>query len=350
MAKDPKISTTDTKIEHQAAAWLAKRDRGMTAAEQDQFFQWLALDPRHGEWLVRHQQTLKSLKLLAQWKPEHGLVPNPNLLASPAAAELSTSSKIVRWFLPVSIAAAGILLVLFLHKNVQQVSVNDSDMAPIVRRVLEDGSTIDLNRGAQVEVAYTPQRRDITLICGEAIFTVAKNPNRPFIVKAGGVEVRAVGTAFNVNFRSKAVEVLVTEGKVRVSHSNLVSAHDNTAALSTVMIPVLEAGHRVVVSLPNPNIIPKVDSVSPQQISLMVAWQPKQLEFSDTPLAQVVAEFNARNKTKMIVDDPRLASIPVGASLRSDNIEGFVRILEASFHIKAEHRPDGVIMLRPASL
>ena len=72
----------------------------------------------------------------------------------------------------------------------------------------------------------------------------------------------------------------------------------------------------------------------------------KQLEFNDTPLAEVVAEFNGANRVKMVVDDPGLASVPVGASLRSDNVEGFVRLLEASFNVKAEPKVGSVAKFR----
>src|SRR5882757_1590537 len=87
MTLDPSSSAPDSEIDEQAAAWLARRDRGLTAAEQDEFFQWLADDPRHGEWLARHQQTVAGLKLLAQWQPEHGSRPNPDLLAPPRSPE-----------------------------------------------------------------------------------------------------------------------------------------------------------------------------------------------------------------------------------------------------------------------
>ena len=349
MAKDPTSPSPDAEIEHQAAAWLARRDRGLTAVEQDEVFEWLAVDPRHGEWLARHQQTVAGLKLLAQWKPEHGLSPNPDLLAAPSAARSSTSPKVIRWFLPVGLAAAAaVAVLLWQQRSVPATSAGVANLSPIVRRVLEDGSAIDLNRGAEVEVAYTAARRDIRLLRGEANFTVAKNPERPFVVNAGGVEVRAVGTAFNVNFRAQAVEVLVTEGKVRVSQSNPDPANGSSASAPIVMVPILEAGQRTVVSLSDRETAPKVDVVSPQQIARVVAWQPRQLEFNDTPLAQVVAEFNASNSIKMVVDDPRLASLPVGASLRSDNVDGFVRVLEASFHVTAERRADGVIVLRPS--
>lgn len=341
-------SPTPAEIEHQAAAWLARRDRGLTAAEQDEFFQWLAADPRHGEWLARHQQTVAGLRLLAQWKPEHGTRPNPDLLA--AAPAPATSRQILRWLAPVGFAAAAALAVLLWRPHLGPDAPAAAEAAPpsIVRRILGDGSTIDLNHGADVAVDYSANRRNIRLVRGEAHFTVVKNLDRPFIVNVGRVEVCAVGTAFNVNVRPEAVEVLVTEGKVRVSQASPEQAEGNQAPAPNVVIPILEAGQRTVVSLADRATAPRIDALSPREIARVTAWQPRQLEFSDTPLAQVVAEFNASNRIKMVVDDPRLASLPVGASLRSDNIEGFVRMLEAGFHVKAVRRADGVIVLRAA--
>jgi transmembrane sensor len=169
-------------IEHQAAAWLARRDRGLTAAEQDAFFQWLAEDPRHGEWLARHQQTVAGLKLLAQWKPEHGTRPNPDLLAWAPPAPAQRSSALLRWLVPVSLAAAFAVVFWRPHYGSTAVQAPETAPAPIVRRVLEDGSTIDLNSGADVTVDYSATRRVIRLVRGEAHFAVAKNPERPFVV------------------------------------------------------------------------------------------------------------------------------------------------------------------------
>lgn len=349
MAKDPHISRP-VEIEHQAAAWLARRDRGLTATEQDEFFQWLAEDPRHGEWMARHQQTVAGLRLLAQWKPEHGNRPNPDLLAATQVAAPVASRLILRWLVPAGLAAAAALALLIWQPHIRSEASPgaNSVRTSIVRRVLEDGSTIDLNHGADVAVNYSATRRDIRLVRGEAHFTVTKNPERPFVVTIGSVEVCAVGTAFNVNFRSQAVEVLVTEGKVRVSQARQEHADGGATPAPTIVVPILEAGQRTVVPLASQVTAPLVNAVSAQEIARVTAWQPRQLEFTDTPLAQVVAAFNANNRIKMVVDDPRLATLPVGASLRSDNIEGFVRMLQASFHVTAEHRADGVIVLRSA--
>jgi transmembrane sensor len=341
---------TPAEIEHQAAAWLARRDRGLTAAEQDAFFQWLAEDARHGEWLAKHGQTVAGLRLLAQWKPEHGSRPNPDLLAAAPALAPAAARKIIRWLAPVGFAAAAALALLLWrpHRGEEATSVPATAQTSVVRRVLEDGSSIDLNHGADVTVNYSAARRDIRLVRGEAHFTVAKNPDRPFVVSVGSVEVRAVGTAFNVNFRPQAVEVLVTEGKVSVSQTGDERAGGNPTRSATIVVPMLAAGHRTVVPLAHQGTAPRIDAATPREIARLTAWQPRLLEFTDTPLAQVVAEFNASNRIKMVVDDPRLASLPVGASLRSDNIEGFVRMLEAGFHVKAVRRADGVIVLRAA--
>jgi transmembrane sensor len=86
---------------------------------------------------------------------------------------------------------------------------------------LPDGSVLQLNTDSVVETAYSPTERRVRLKKGEAFFSVAKNPQRPFWVDVGAVSVRAVGTAFNVRFRPEAVEVLVKEGKVSVNQATL---------------------------------------------------------------------------------------------------------------------------------
>lgn len=353
----------EAEIEHCAAEWLAKRDRGLTAVEQDELFQWLAEDPRHGEWFARHQQTVNGLKILAQWRPEHGARPNPDLLAQPRARTTGRERRswLGWWGAGALAAAAGIALAFTVWrggdatetKNLSAEAKIAAETAPVLRRLLEDGSTIDLNRGAEVEVQFTAEERRVRLVRGEAHFTVAKNPLRPFVVQANRVSVRAVGTAFDVRLETAAVEVLVTEGRVRVDPSARVAAPTGEAAKADAA-PVAEpafvdVGERAVVSLVVPSAAPVVTPVAPAELARLLAWQPRQLEFADAPLAQVVAEFNRDNRVKLVVADPILAALPIGATLRSDNVEGFVRLLETSFHVEVERRTDGVIVLRRAA-
>jgi transmembrane sensor len=191
-----------------------------------------------------------------------------------------------------------------------------------------------------VEVLFTPDERRVRLIRGEAHFSVAKNPRRPFIVQAEQVEAKAVGTAFNVLLAAQAVEVIVTEGRVQVRPPGQLDASAEE--------PLVTEGQRAVVSLTEPGAKPRITRIDPNKITQLLSWQFRQLDFADAPLAQVVAEFNRDNHRKIVVDDPALETLLIGASLRSDNIEGFVRMLETSFHVTAERRDDGVIVLRRA--
>ncbi len=324
----------------QAAAWLAREDRGFTPREQDEFFQWLAENPRNGELLARHRRTVAGLRLLAQWRPEHGAKPNPDLLANPVARTPAAPRRAPAWVGPLALAACAVLAFVFWRPQPAPSAESPVAAAPVLlRKVLEDGSSIDLAPGAQVEIAYTAQQRGVRLVRGGATFNVAKNPARPFVVEASGVRVRAVGTAFNVDLRDASVAVLVTEGRVAVQ--------DRPAPTREAAEVFLDAGERTSVNLRD-SVVPVVEVAPPGDLVRVQAWQPRELEFNDTPLAQVVAEFNSGNRLKLVIDDLQLASLPVGASLHSDNVDGFVRLLEASFRVQAERRADGVIVLRRA--
>lgn len=323
------------RIGREAAGWLVKRDRGFTSAEQDAFFQWLAADPRHGEWFARHRQTWKDFNLLAEWNPEHSDEPNPDLLARP-----TRRAPIIRWAWFGTLAAACVaLLVWWGHTPPQQAGTTHLTVAAKTyeRHVLDDGSLVDLNTGARIEVSYTAGERRVRLEQGEASFTVAKNPDRPFIVRAAGIDVRAVGTEFNVRLGDGKVHVLVTEGRVRVD--------DATTGASVLAVAnpgesaALGKGEQVTVPVAPPAPVP-VQTASRDDIDRQLAWRPQLLEFNSTPLGEVVTAFNQRNRIQMAVADTALLEMPIVASFNSDNVEGFVRLLEMTAGVKATRQGD----------
>jgi transmembrane sensor len=322
-----------------AAEWLVRRDRGLTSSEQDEFFQWLAADPLHGEWFALHRRTVGDFGALAQWRPEHSEEPNPDLLAPPR--------RRVYWLAPASLAAAAsIALGLFWWFGPSPKPAAPADTSgEVALRILEDGSSVELNRGAVVTTAFSAAERRATLERGEALFTVAKDPARPFIVRAGGFDVRAVGTAFCVRLDSAAVEVLVTEGQVALGKTAATVPPTSTAP-STAGQAVVSAGQRATVSLARDEP-PQVVAVTPQAIARQLNWQPQLLDFSSAPLAVAVAEFNRRNRVQFVLADPELAGLPIVASIRSDNVEGFARFLAAAPGVELErHRPDEIVVRR----
>ena len=310
-----------------AADWLVRRDRGLTAAEQDEFLQWLAIDPRHGEWFALHRSVVGEFSALAQWRPEHSEEPNPDLLAPPRRG--------IHWLVPTLLAAAAAvaLAAVWWRSTPAPASVAAIASSELKRRILEDGSSVEPNHGAVVTTEFTAMERRATLVRGEALFTVAKESSRPFIVRAGGVDVRAVGTVFSVRLDATAVEVLVTEGRVAVDHS---TASGSNIAPRTSSSEI-SSGHRATVSLSSSEP-PQVVAVSSQAIAHLLNWQPTLLDFSSAPLSAAVAEFNRRNRVQFILADAELAAMPVVASIRSDNVEGFAKFLAAAPGVQIERR------------
>lgn len=316
-----------------AAGWLVKQDRGLTPEEQDEFLDWLAADPKHSAWLQTHRQVVGDFSLFAQWRPEHSDEPNPNLLA-PAPRRR-------RWLLPAALLAAAsvALAVLWLTPSVSTPSSTALAEPDLERRVLADGSSVDLNRGTVVTSTFSATERRVTLVQGEALFTVTKDAARPFIVHAAGVDIRAVGTAFNVRLASASVEVLVTEGVVRVAPP--ASADTPEAALNATV----QAGQRATVATDRP-APPQVAPISPQATARLLSWQPQLLDFSSAPLSSAVAEFNRRNRIQFVIADPELGALPIVASIRSDKVEGFAQFLATVPGVAVERRGSEEIVLR----
>jgi transmembrane sensor len=330
---------------------MLRHDRGLTAAEQDEFSQWLAADPRHSAAWGEHRWGWEELDRLAGLQASVHAVPDPDLLAKPTpgpsnglAPKRAAASP--RWVWPVLAAAAAVAVGMFVAQKPAAPAISSTGMpvarslALIEQREMPDGTVIELNRGAVVTAHYTAGERRVRLERGEAHFKVAKDAARPFFVEAGGVAVRAVGTAFNVKLDPASVEVLVTEGKVSVAAQS--------AGSTEPVIPLMVAHERTVVSLAPSAPAPQVTVVPPAEIEARLAWQPRLLDFTNESLAQIVAEFNRRNPVRLTLGDPVLGDVKLSATFRSDNVEGFVRLMQSDFGMKAEWRGDEVIVLSRA--
>lgn len=220
-------------------------------------------------------------------------------------------------------------------------------------RALPDGSSVELNTGAEIEVDFSGGRRHVVLRQGEAHFRVAKDPQRPFVVDARGVEVRAVGTAFSVGLGTAAIEVLVTEGRVAVEKPAPAAPPPPAASVAasgeTAPAPTYGAGKRIVVELPPPGAeaaVPRVSDVSLAEIGTQLAWRVPRLEFSGTPLAQALPMFNEYGRVRLTLADPALGRLQLSGVLRADNTESLLRLLEGEFGLVAEVRGDETVLRR----
>ncbi len=216
------------------------------------------------------------------------------------------------------------------------------------KRILPDGSTVELKDGAQITFDYSGPLRRVTLQKGEAHFAVAKNKERPFVVEASGVEVRAVGTAFSVQFDARKVEVLVTEGRVAVTSEHAPTTGDRAPSSDApTEATLVDAGHSCVVALSaSDTTAPAVASLTPREQDERLAWRIPRLEFSGTPLSQAIPMFNEHARVKLTLADPALEGLELSGVLRADNTDSLLRLLENEFHIKAEPRGEEIILRR----
>ncbi|MBI5382608.1 MAG: FecR domain-containing protein [Opitutae bacterium] len=330
-------------LDAHAADWLIAHDRGLTTEETNAFRRWLAADVRHAQAWAEAQQAWGRLDRMPELASERQRV--------------SRFSRRRLWQISGLAAAAVLVLGFFMWQRPAPATV--STRAAMVRlmprlQTLPDGSVVELNADSAVTTQFTAAERRVQLVRGEAHFSVKKDATRPFVVEAGGVAVRAVGTAFNVRLASSAVEVLVTEGRVRLDPPVPTPATESVPAM-TQPTPtagglsepaVLAAGQRAVVAQARA-AIPQVTDVSAEEMARALAWQALRLQFQDMPLDKVAAEFNRHCHTQLVVH-PAAADVLVAGVFRADNVEVFVQFLEQGFRIKATRRGDGAIVLSRA--
>ena len=335
----------EARIKQEASDWVAKHDCGLSAEEQDAFFEWLAENPAHSEAYSRRQIVWKEMNVLADWRPEHSEEPNPDLLAvSPAKSK-------VAWYWAVAGFAALLAVGLFIGSNLRQSNQSDrillasGESAQFYEyHVLEDGSKVELNRGAQALVRFTEDKRLIDLLAGEAHFTVAKDKKRPFVVRARGAVVQAIGTAFNVAMDTEAVEVIVTEGRVLLNPS-IATTHESLIDETEPLVSQLSAGQRSVVDLDADLVAPIVEEIAIAEIETRLAWRDEQLDFTEMALSEVALEFNRRNHTQLVIGDLELNDLPVSGAFSSNNLDLFVEAL-GLYGVNVEYDGTSKIVLR----
>lgn len=335
-------------IEAAAVRWLGLRDGGrMTPAEEREFEAWLEADERHVAAFAALDRMWEKFDTLTAERPPGAV--DPDLLKRRLAPVVRPKW---RRYLPVGLAAAAAVAAgLFVWQPWAPALLNETAVTQIgawETKKLPDGSQIQLNTDTLVEVNYGETERRVKLVRGEAHFIVAKNKARPFIVTAGRVDVRAVGTAFDVRFNPSAVEVLVTEGRVRVDDADGKSLLASLDATTPSEMPTLGAGHRVIIPVAAAEVQPEpvvATPLAPAEMSRALAWQEQRLEFEDVPLEQVIAEFNRYNTHKLVIEGETLKAQRFGGKFRPDGYDGLVSLLEKSFEVSVE-RQDGRTVLR----
>ncbi len=355
------MKTDSQAIERAAAVWMARREGGLSAEEEQAFERWLNADARHARSYRQLDRAWSRLGQLRGSAVAARLEMELDELTTPAESPPEFASnhshrRIAPTWLSGAIAASLVWgLVHFAWWRPQQANRLHADIVAtaigVVRTVnLPDGSVVRMNTDSAIEVLFTPAERRVRLGRGEVFFTVAKNPARPFIVSAAGVDVRAVGTEFNVRLHHDAIEVVVSEGKVRVDDAANGASLLAPAGESTAAPAILSAGHRV--TIPVVPTAPRMAAaaapvpVAPLEIERSLAWREQKLVFESAPLAVIVAEFNRYNQLQLVVGDPELAPRLFGGTFDANDTATFLELLRTTDGVVSEARRGEIVLRR----
>lgn len=307
------------RIDEMAAAWVARRDRGpLSARQQSELDAWLAEDPRHLGAFARARAVMVHFERASALGEQY----NPGCFAENAfQVPKDRSRRRFLWMAGTSMAA-GLAGVAFLRDGGRRVSTR---LGEVLRVPLKDGSAVTLNSASEIEVRYDDTCRLVCLLRGEALFDVAKDASRSFVVKAGLARVVAIGTVFTVRHMADSlVEVMVREGSVEFD-SGLSRAKLAPVRLSADMLAMGGVSRPV-----------EVKPLQPMDVTQRLAWRDGMISFNGDTLAQAAAQFARYSKTRIVIDDPRVAERQVVGLYSATDPVGFARSVAMSMSLHVE--------------
>ncbi|AOR79129.1 FecR domain-containing protein [Novosphingobium resinovorum] len=294
----------------EAARFVARMDAdGWTEADESELQAWLAEDPLRQGLLLQVQ---------AQWL---ALTPEVEAPAVPVEEEEPAPSGWGRRGVLAGLAASAALAFVGLRWS-QSPAAYTTKLGEIRRLPLPDGSVMTMNSGSELTVSMATKLREVQLAQGEAWFEVAKDAQRPFVVAAGNVRVRAVGTAFSVRRRETGVEILVTEGIVETWADG-----DQSLRMK------LEAGDRAMLSA---HAVIDYETGISSSVDRALAWRGGMIDLNGRTLYDAADEFNRYNQRQIIIADPRVAREEFDGLFRVNDPEGFAEAVKASLGVSLD--------------
>ncbi|WP_129775129.1 FecR family protein [Peristeroidobacter soli] len=326
-----------------AAEWLLKlQDADVPVEEVMAWQRWVQADPKNLAAFERMQEMTLQLRALqtparagrlemaldsydgsvpvSQWRPRRHVIF--------AAAAALLISVVIAWQ----------------ATTLQRGPVDVLATAVAENRIvtLADGSTVTLGGKTQLEVAFDPNERLVTLSNGEALFRVARDAQRPFKVRAGDATVIALGTEFNVRHGERQIVVSVLEGKVRVEPTPgivpLAIRRPFQPALKPVQVTAGEQSIATDASIGDAERLTDPASV--------VSWQKGRLAFRRQPLRTVLEDVNRYTPKPIVPADDTVGALRITGTVDGNNVTGWLASLENVFELQAVEDADRIVLRR----
>lgn len=349
----PQKSKLNAQILEEAAEWFVEIDReDVDRKTRQRFDQWLRRSPEHvrvflellpiWEQGARHRSSNDddAESVIAQALSVQGnVVPLNAHSILPARVESNVRAKL-RMCASVAASLLFVTLGAWLYSERNTYSTGIGEQRSLT---LADGSVVELNAHSRVRIRYSGQKREIDLLEGQALFAVAHDKDRPFVVHSGDARIRAIGTQFDVYRKQTGTTVTVVEGRVtilpKVEGARSRSQEQESTRLQSdsrsggIVLPtrqveytklaeiVLAAGEQATIT---PNA---VESSAAANVAAATAWTQRRLMFQKTTLAEVVHEFNRYNERPMRIEDPQIQAFLVSGTFSSTDPSSLLRFL-----------------------
>lgn len=334
----------DIPVSEQAAAWFFELADGPNDHDtRQQFVRWLKRSPQHidsflaiavlEQELSERPDSLEEALALVDGAAT-GVVPMDGRSDSgPSRITRKPLRNGAGWLAAATITALSFIAGLpwlLKHEAPPAALVHQTDFGEQRSIALSDGSIVILNTLSEVSVDYDEATRRIELVKGEALFDVAADNHRPFVVETGTVTLQVLGTRFSVYRTPGSTRLAVVEGVVRaVSQERpetrvLVRAGEGAVATTDGAI------HR------NGDI----------DVERAVAWTERRLIFEDVPLENVISEFNRYNRRPLVVQDPQLADRRITSVFFANDVSALVAFLELEPDVEVDYGADAIRIRR----
>lgn len=380
----------NTQIYEEAADWFVDfREGDIDQDARRRFAHWLRASPEH---LRAYLELAAIYNEGPNLDPAHcwdgdelnesNVIPGPGAAPLPSDPTLERSHKRLRHRLTerrglfVGFAASLLVAMSLTTYAIYQRGLYTTGIGEQRSITLSDGTNVEVNARTKLRVAFTDHARTIELLKGQALFKVAKDPRRPFIVKSDGTDVRAVGTQFDVYRRANGITVTVVEGKVAVHSSSAPNA--GTAAIeegaplqsrtanpkatersdgaALQLLPssaakphgieahpgefLLAAGEQVIVTAQA--------TIKPDKpnITAATAWTQRRLVFQGTSLADVAEEFNRYNQRRLVIQNAELGILQITGIFSSTDPTALIRFLQARPGITVTQGKEDIVITR----
>lgn len=333
-------------IAARAAEWFVANREPLDAAQKAAFGEWLRRSPRHEE------EYLTLMRLASRLQRASAQPPSVAALLEEVRSEEAASVRpaagrrgvpharfLPRPWLYAALAAgiAGVAVLTFRdrverHPPTAQVQSEQylTGHGQQLTQSLADGSLLHLDTDSAVTVRYERGLRQVEIRRGQAVFTVAHDPARPFRVTAGSAQVVAIGTQFDVYLQGEVTLVTVVEGRVSVGPSGNAG---QPATGSSVPVQV-SAGQQV-------RVVSGLLPAAPSQVdtSRVTAWLHRQIAFEHEALSVVAAEFSRYSPAPIVIESPELRTLAVSGVFNVDDTESFVAFLRSLKGVGVEVTP-----------